>query len=148
MNHKWVEGKFMALVVLTLGGIGILLLTFFLYYGVVLFGEQVLYRKDPSAFPMDQARFFTLMGLVIVIVLIQGFMKSNLLRALLLISPFTMGMVVMMLRFYETPMVGASVVAAFVLLLFYFLSTYKKTWHFYYGAVFSFLVALLYSWPR
>lgn len=140
--------KVLPVLILTVGGVLLLGLTFMAYYGVVLLGERFISGGNPQLFPMDRARFYTMAGIFIAYILVSRFLKNDLLKSLLFISPFTMALVVVILKYYETPFLALSIVVLFFLLTLGMFRMKRSNWMYYYAASMSFVIALAYAWPR
>ena len=140
--------KVVPVLILSVGGVLLLGLTFMGYYGVVLLGERFIAGGNPQLFPMDRARFFTMAVIFIVYILVSRFLKSDLLKSLLFISPFTMALVVVILKYYETPFAALAIVALLYLLTLGVFRLKKRNWMYYYAASMSFVIALAYAWSR
>lgn len=142
------KSKVMPVLVLTVGGVLLLGLTFMGYYGVVLLGERFLKNGNPQDFPMDQMRFYTMVGVWVLYFLLTRVLKSDLLKSLLLISPLTMLLVVVVLRYYMKPFIALAIALVLFASAVSVLRVWKKNWMYYYAVTFSLIIALFYAWPR
>lgn len=142
------QSKVMPVLVLTVGGVLLLGLTFMGYYGVVLLGERFLKNGNPQDFPMDQVRFYTMVGVWVLYLLLTRVLKSDLLKSLLLISPLTMLLVVVVLRYYMKPFIALAIALLLFASAVSVLRVRKKSWMYYYAVTFSLIIALFYAWPR
>lgn len=137
--------KVLPVLILTVGGVLLLGLTFMAYYGVVFLGERFIAGGNPQLFPMDRARFFTMAVIFIVYILVSRFLKSDLLKSLIFIPPFTLALVAILMKYAETPLVG---LASTILLTFLALGVFRmkrRNWMYYFTAVLSLISALVYT---
>ncbi|HAM63069.1 MAG TPA: hypothetical protein DCP62_05290 [Erysipelotrichaceae bacterium] len=124
----------------------ILALTYIGYVALYFFIEAN-FIKNPQHFQMDKFRSSYMMFMILIYFLIDRSKIHDLFKAAALVSPLSMVLVVVVLRFYDR-IPYAYLGIAFVLAgLLAWLILSKKPWYYYLSALITLGVSIAYAWP-
>jgi hypothetical protein len=136
------------LIILGLGGLAIIALTWLFYLGVYLTIETLFYAENPLEVPVSQIRLGTAIVLSMAGYLVMRSKMTALFKALLIMSPISIVLVTLIFRIYTNPIALWITVIGYTGALIAGIRLAKLPWYFYVSVVFSVLVSTIYAWPR
>ena len=136
------------LIILGLGGLLIIALTWFLYLVVYLTIESLFYATRPQHVPVDQIRQGTAIGLTLIAYWVMRSKINALFKALIIMSPISMVLVTLIFRVYMNPTALILTIMGFTGLLVAAIKLTKLPWFFYVAVGLSILISTIYAWPR
>ncbi len=146
MKNKKTLSILIPLVSVFIGGVLILALTYIGYVALYFFIEANFIR-DPRLFQMGMFRSSYMMVMILIYFVIERSKANDLLKAAALVSPLSMVLVVVVLRFYDRlpyAYLGIAVVLAGLLT---WLIVSKKSWYYYLSSLITLTVSIAYAWP-
>lgn len=146
MKNKKTLSILIPLVSVFIGGVLILALTYIGYVALYFFIEAN-FIKDPRLFQMGMFRSSYMMVMILIYFVIERSKANDLLKAAALVSPLSMVLVVVVLRFYDRlpyAYLGIAVVLAGLLT---WLIVSKKSWYYYLSSLITLAVSIAYAWP-
>jgi hypothetical protein len=137
-----------ALVLIPIGGLVVLALSFLLYGLVYNVLESIFFPNDPLSFPAGLVRTLFAVVLVLLYLIIYRMKMPDLLKAILLIGPVATLIVASILFFYDRPAVFIPLMLAIPIVCAVLLYYARKPWTYLYALAIAALGAILYGWPR
>ena len=136
------------LIIIGVGGLMVIALTWLFYLGVYLTTETLFYTENPLEVPVSQIRLGTAIGLSIGGYLVMRSKMTALFKALLIMSPISIVLVTLIFRVYMNPVSLWITVIGYTGALITGIRLAKLPWYFYVSVVFSVLISTIYAWPR
>lgn len=136
------------LIILGLGGLLIIALTWFFYLLVFQTIETLFYASDTLRVPVDLIRQGTAIGLTLVGYLVMRSKANALFKALIIMSPISMVLVTLLFRVYMNPTALILTIIGFTGVLVAAIKLTKLPWFFYVAVGLSILVSTIYAWPQ
>ena len=136
------------LIVIPLGGLLMMALTFVLYAVIYNLLESLFFPNDPLSFPAGAFRRAFAVVLVLLYLLLSRKSLSDLPKAILLTGPLSVVIITVGHALYENPAVSILAMFVAIALCGFLLYRFKKPWIYYYAGAVASLVALAYAWPR
>ena len=136
------------LIVIPLGGLLMMALTFLLFAILYNLLETLFFPNNPFAFPAGFLRMAYAAALVILYLLLLRTKLADLLKAIILTGPLAAGIIAVGHALYELPAVSIPAMFAVTALCGVLLYRFKKPWIYTYAGAIGALVALVYAWPR
>jgi hypothetical protein len=147
MKKSRFRSVLLPLIVIPVGGVLVLAVCFFLYYGVYLFIENVAFLNDPSAMPAGTVRNFYALALVVLLPVLMRTRLPDLLKAIILFGPLATLIIAGILRFYQIPALAIAITVAIAACSVFLVYRYRKPWFFYYAIALTVLAGIAYAWP-
>jgi len=98
---SWLKKNALPFLVIVVGGLLLVVLCWLLYLGIYLGLEAMFYKNDPQSFPADILRAICGGLLIIVSVFVLRLKINEVLKAMILVAPMSVGMIIIVLGFYE-----------------------------------------------
>jgi hypothetical protein len=136
------------LIVIPLGGLLMMALTFLFFAVLYNLLEALFFANDPSSFPAGFLRMAYALVLVMLYLLLLRTKLSDLLKAILLTGPLAAVIIAMGHALYELPAVSIPAMFAVTAICGILLYRSRKPWVYYYAGAIGALVAIVYAWPR
>ncbi len=148
MKKSRFRSVLLPLILIPVGGLLVLAVCFFLYYGVYLFIENMFFLNDPSAMPAGTLRNFYALALVVLLPVLMRTRLPDLLKAILMIGPVATLIIAGILRFYQIPALAIAITVAIAACSVFLVYRYRKPWFFYYAIALTVFAGIAYAWPR
>ena len=146
MKNKKTLSILIPLVSVLFGGVLILVLTYFGYVALYFFIEAN-FIKDPRLFQMGMFRSSYMMVMILIYFLIERSKIHDYFKAAALVSPLSMVLVVVVLRFYDRLPYAYLGIAVVLAGLMTWLIVSKKPWYYYLSSMITLGVSIAYAWP-
>ena len=137
-----------ALILIPIGGLAVLALSFLLYGLVYNLLESIFFPNDPLSFPAGLVRNVFAVVLILLYLIIYRTRMPDLLKAILLTGPVATLIVAATFRFYDKPAVFIPLMLAVPIVCAVLLYLAHKPWTYFYALAIATLGAILYAWPR
>ena len=121
---------------------------YFLYFGVFLFFEQVVFAADPNRMPVGLVRNGYAVALLAILAVLLATKLPDLVKVVYLVGAAGVAMIALILHFYMKPTIAVVSVLLFVVLAVLVLALGKRPWPYYYGLGVAVAAALFYAWPE
>lgn len=142
------QSSLLPVIVIPLGGLFMLALTFFGYLLVYLAIESIFFSNDPQQMNTGLVRRGFMAFIVIAYLLLEQTKWPKLVKATIMVGPYAMVLVTIILQFYENMGIALLFVSIFVALSFLVFSKMRKSWFYYYASLIAILAGMFYGWPR
>ena len=136
------------LVVILLGGLLMMALTFLVFALLYNLLETLFYPNAPTSFPASPLRMTFALVLVTLYLLLLRTRLSDLFKAILLTGPLAAVIIAVGHALYETPWLSIPAMCAVAVICGLLLYRFAKPWVYYYAGAVAAVVALVYAWPR
>jgi hypothetical protein len=133
---------------ITVFGLFLVGLAWFIYVGIYLTIEAVWFQDNPQGFPADTLRRMTSLTLLLLYIVTLNFYKKPVLKAVLLVPATSMFMITIILSYYDRLIIGIPVLMIFVFVIMAILYKLKARNYDYYALIYALVLSLLYAWPR
>lgn len=147
MKNERLRSIWAPLLVIPLGGVVVMALSFLLYALVYNLLESVFFPNDPLSFPAGLVRNTFAVVLVLLYLIICRLRLPDLLKAILLIGPVATVIVASILGFWDRPAVFIPLMLAIPAVCAVVLYRARKPWTYFYALAIATLVAIRYAWP-
>lgn len=130
---------------ITVIGLFLLIITWFIYVGLYLSIEHMYYPNDPQDFPADTLRLASALVLLVIYVGTSMLYDKPLIKAIGLVPVVSMMVIALYLSFYGRPWVGFFWILVFGFHIIFFLRKIKVPTYTYYAVIYAALLALAYT---
>lgn len=145
---RFVRSVLLPSLVILIGGVLLVALSWLLYFGIYMFVETQFFRNDPQSVPADQIRTYAAVALCILYLAVLRTKWPDLVKAAILVAPLTMILITVVLDFYMRPLVAVPVFLAIVGIGIFLVVRFRRPWPYYLATALSIVIALLYAWPE
>ncbi len=130
---------------ITVIGLFLLIITWFIYVGLYLSIEHMYYPNDPQDFPADTLRLASALVLLVIYVGTSMLYDKPLIKAIGLVPVVSMMVIALYLSFYGRPWDGFFWILVFGFHIIFFLRKLKVPTYTYYAVIYATLLALAYT---
>ena len=148
MKNGWFRLFAVPLIVIPIGGLLLMAITWLFYAVVYNLLETLFFPNDPFSFPADTLRKMYSIALVLLYLLLLRTQILDLLKAIFLTMPLSTVIITVGHALYQQPPVSISAMFGTIAICGLLLYRFKKPWIYYYAGTMASLFALAYAWPR
>ena len=121
---------------------------YFLYFGVFMFFEQVVFADNPNRMPVGMVRNGYAIALLVILAVLLTTKLPDLVKEVFLVGAAGVAMITLILHFYMNTTVAVLSVGLFAALVILVLALSKRPWPYYYGLGIAVIAAFYYAWPE